>query len=321
MPTPENFAVDISYLKLSLLATGIVISGCSGANGDLTYDGATSSSSHTDQSFDADEFWTQERQKAAVEPQLNEQAKLTLPDDAFEDSKSAAYERANAAAPPVEVDTIEWPYNTVGKVFSVRADGSMTVCTGQVMAPTKTVVMTAAHCLVDAKLIWGKKRTFILGAGGPNPQVFETDCAIRFTDFRYGQSWRTVAADIAFLRLKRPAPKALGVTTPPERVLESLGYPAGYKGGAVPVKVQGMRGPISRKRRVVALATHPKMDRGASGGAWLFGPNIVGMNSQNNGRGYMLGPLITQNVIDLHKYLRDPSTCVTRFNHPIRSGA
>lgn len=205
------------------------------------------------------------------------------------------------------VDVTKFPYSTAGKVRSLRPDGSISECTAQYIVPHDNVLITAAHCIRGRDGKFFKKPVFLQAASGGMPKIRVIDCLAVFNEWDGSQGWRILARDVAVLRTKQKNKNAMGLTTPPRKVLETIGYPENFREGQRMSGVLLQRGGIYRSKKIVVIEGHP-FGKGASGGAWLSGSNLVGISGSNiNGR--MFSTLVRDEVVNLINWVAK-SNCI-----------
>lgn len=238
------------------------------------------------------EYWTAERMrnatpKEAPEPTPEEQRWIEK-NIAGPSQTERRQPNDNATLPrldltefgaPNEADVSANPYRHAGKLHFTMA-GKDHGCTAQFVGDL-TVLLTAAHCIRDAKTgEWATNVVFHRGYNnGPAQQRVETACL----STKHG--WVTAGAnrykwDYAFIKTSSPSNSGhFGVRLfAPEAEWQAIGYPSNFGSGRIMMRVQGMRG--SMNAGVVQMLGNP-MRHGNSGGAWHISGYVVGNNSKH----------------------------------------
>jgi V8-like Glu-specific endopeptidase len=204
---------------------------------------------------------------------------------------------------PQTVDPNTPPYTALGKLEFLKG-GVRYWCTAQIVGD---VLMTAGHCVFDTNTnVWNTNFQFKLGYdNGSYRQLYDWQCSAVYTGWAQDQYNK----DYAFLKLRGSTTNALGMKTGlPVTQWDSVGYPgscsSGYNcyGGQKLLKVNGNRGAVSGG--IVQMTGNPFLG-GSSGGAWLDGTYIIGVNSF----GYktqptnMYGPLLDGRATALYDFV------------------
>ncbi len=210
------------------------------------------------------------------------------------------------------LDTKKFPGNTVGLLLSTFPGNVNSACTAQVVSPTsKNVLMTAAHCVYDpVKKVWASDVNFYLGYGYPGMRILPIKCKTIFTDWpgtRPG-THQIYARDVAFLQLDtKYAGKVLGFRNLPARgeLVNAVGYSGAHGGGKTPSELIGKITQASPLQKIATM--HNVFTEGASGGAWIQGDRVVGLNSSGVKSGphkgkVMYGPLMRSEILQLLKH-------------------
>ena len=232
-----------------------------------------------------------------LEPFIEPEAEsTTLPPRRLEgDSKLTPF------GTPQPVDPNIPPFTAFGRLEYTKG-GQNWYCSGQLVGATGDVLMTAAHCVYDTKTdLWASNFTFKLGyANGGYREIFDWECTAIFT----GWAQNLYRKDYAFIKLRGSGDDALGMRTGlPVQVWNSVGYPGNYAGGGQLYRVNGNRG---RMRQGTVEMTGNPFGGGSSGGAWIDGNFVIGLNSYgiDGIPNSMWGPLFDGQTTRLYEHVR-----------------
>lgn len=290
------------YLKFSVLGTLAGLAACSlSTSNPSNLDETPSRNTGEDfQSEKATDFWTPERIEEALSNPL---LLAELPAELSDRLPVAGPAPEKSDTPPINVNTQNYPYRTIGKLIFTTPDGKMGSCSAQFVGPKRNGLVTAGHCIYDASVNkWHKNLSFVRAAGGTEQEIFDIFCKTRFIDYHDNPSgWVRVAADVGILETKRPYKGQLGMASLKSAPIEAVGYPSQPGDGKFLYSVTGKF--LSRQSgdRVQAMSENALIF-GASGGAWIQDLHLVGINSYAYTPVKMvLSPMITNNVVKLYE--------------------
>lgn len=276
-----------------------------------------------------EDYWTEERMKAAkpldlptlapeqhrkllqipLGPEAKEPPKVAEPGDGT--AKGGAPSDPSPKGAPAKANVRERPFWNGGKWFFTKASGGDYVCSAEFVG-SKRVVMTAAHCVMDgATGQWHKNFKFVRAYDNGGGQSVGWDCMSVKT------AWHTSGPnypyDYAFVYASSDSGAGwLGLMTDiPYSQFWAIGYPGNYDNGKYMYKVEGTKGTVSGG--TVAMNGNP-FGGGSSGGAWIgdlttpvaAGNYAIGLNSYYVGHtDPMYSPYFDNVTFGLYEYVRD----------------
>lgn len=223
---------------------------------------------------EVDRFWTEEAMAAAVpieEPEISEvelNRLLSAP------SAARASDTPIAQAAPVRADVTAVPYKFAGRLFLTRG-GAKRSCSAQ-FAGNSNVLLTAAHCVRDSNGTWASDLIFVQAYADGKGTRYSVSC------MKTARNWVSTDParhqwDYAFLRTEKSATGSIPISFQLSATTwQAIGYPSNYEMAKFMQRVVGAKGQVGNG--VIEMKGNP-MRKGNSGGAWIAGSNIVGLNS------------------------------------------
>ena len=210
---------------------------------------------------------------------------------------------SGVVAVPDSLATGELPYTSAGKLFFTRENGEIANCSAA-FAGAPNLIVTAAHCVMDADGAWNSDFLFIRAYGSSAQDTYAISCVAIPEEWGEIQSDQPGLYDYAFLQAGRQGKGgSLGIANGmPQDALKIIGYADNFYDGRRLIEFSFVA-ESSQDGRLASLGN--QLGRGNSGAPWVSNVSTVYSvsASRRDDISSMWGPRLTDKTLSMIRYV------------------